>query len=169
MEQSLCKFSSAWLVPPVPFSRAPLIRSPHAFRTRRAAREELVWAKKQKHEKKKPHTHGGARRRRRRRRKKRSRNGATRPACFRGIPRCCWQTPFFGAVRLPRAPARSWFSLTYPASLPPRLFARTLSLSLSLLFSDILARSAPSCGRLLFYFLTLPRSFKLTPYPRAIY
>ena len=28
-------------------------------------------------------------------RKKRSRDGATRPACFRGFLRCCWQTPPF--------------------------------------------------------------------------
>lgn len=32
-----------------PFSRTP-VRFLHAFRARRAAREELVWAKKQKHE-----------------------------------------------------------------------------------------------------------------------
>lgn len=36
-----------------------------------------------------------ARRRKGRRGKKRSRDGATRPACFQGILRCCWQTLFF--------------------------------------------------------------------------
>lgn len=59
--------------------------------------------------------------------KKRSRNGATRSACFRGIPQCCWQTPFFGAVRPPRIRPFLVLPLVLYGSLP--------SLSLLRLFS----------------------------------
>lgn len=97
------------------------------------------------------------RRRRRRRRKKRSRNGATRPACFRGIPRCCWQTPFFGAVRLPRAPARSWSSsLTYPAS--PISFLYSLFLSSRRISSRNPHPRTVDSSFISLLFLDLPRS-----------
>lgn len=67
-------------------------------------------------------------------RKKRSRDGATRPACFRGFLRCCWQTYFFS---FPSDPPPSFLSLHLPfgafcAPPPPPFFIflpfRTLTL-----------------------------------------
>lgn len=169
-EQSSRKSSSAWPVSPcVPLSAAP-VRSPRAFRARRAAvraaRRELVWAKKQKHEDT-PRAHTVERTgTTKKREKKKSRDGATRPACFRGIPRCCWQTPFFGAVRLPRA--RPFLvSFSVPRGGPiSRLFLLHSC-------SGILARSAPSRAAdfsfLLLCFLSLlllhPSSSPRTPGP----
>lgn len=127
-----------------PLSRAP-VRSPRAFRARRAAREELVWAKKQKHKEK---TAEGSATTKKIEGKKKEPKWRHTFSVFSGHPPVLLANSFFrrrpspSCPPVPASPSRTLRGLyTSPSLSSPRVFSR-----------DPLHPRATAI--LLFYFLT---------------